>query len=338
MKASLHPVLRFFMGPKHIPVLATAAIFMLLFGVGAALYPNLLSLRAEVNLFRNNANLGVIAIGMTFVILSGGIDLSVGSVMGFTTIFIAAMITEQGIHPLLVWIMALGLGAAFGSVMGLLIEVYRLPPFLVTLSGMFFARGMAFVVQMLSLGIQHPLYDRVTDFGIPLNDRGVAITVPMLIFLSVFIAAIVLAHYTRFGRNVYALGSSEPSAVLMGLPVAATKVKVYALSGSCAALAGIISTLDMHSGDPARGNGLELSAIASVVIGGTLLTGGVGYVAGTLLGVLIYGTIRMMIDFDGKLNSSYQPIAIGVLLLLFILLQKLIARSAVGGRTGREAQ
>jgi simple sugar transport system permease protein len=311
-------------GRKHIPVLATALVLVALFATASGLYRNFFALRVFTNLFFDNAVLGILAIGMTFVILSGGIDLSVGSVVAFTTVFIATMIRDHGMHPCTAWGLALLLGAAFGAAMGLLIHCYRMPAFLVTLGGMFFARGMAFVVNMQSVGIEHPLYRAVVDFRIPLPRRAFLPAVA-LVFLGMFAVALYLAHLTRFGRNVYAVGGDEESALLMGLPVGRTRVWVFTFNGFCSALAGIAASFYMGSGNPAMGFGLELDAIASVVIGGTLLTGGVGYVAGTMLGVLIFGTIDSALKFDGRLSSWWLRISIGLLLLLFILMQKALS-------------
>jgi simple sugar transport system permease protein len=144
-----------------------------------------------------------------------------------------------------------------------------------------------------------------------------------VIFIVVVLAGIVLAHYTRFGRTVYAIGGNEQSAVLMGLPVGRTKVLVYTLNGFCSALAGVVFTFYMLSGYGLHALGMEMDAIAAVVIGGTLLSGGVGYVLGTLFGVLILGTIQTLIIFQGTLSSWWTKIVIGVLLLLFCLLQRL---------------
>ena len=146
------------------------------------------------------------------------------------------------------------------------------------------------------------------------------------IFIFIFIVACLLTHQTRFGRNVYAIGGSESAASLLGIPVARTKITVYAISGLCSALAGVVATFYMGSGNPALGAGFELDVIASVVIGGTLLTGGVGSQLGTLAGVLIFGTIQTALVFDGRLNSWWQRIAIGALLLAFILFQKVLSR------------
>lgn len=312
---------------KNLPILATAAVLVLLFGAFSMVFENFLSLRVIANLFTNNAHVGVIAVGMTFVILSGGIDLSVGSVLGFTTIFIASLVGVHGVHPVVAIALALLLGSAFGAGMGALIQVYQLPPFLVTLAGMFLARGLAFVVSAQSLGIEHGFYNGVIDFGIPLTQK-VTLRATSCMFVAVFMAAVCVAHFSRFGRNVYAIGGSTPSALLMGLPVGRTRILIYTLSGFCAALGGVVFTFQTQSGNATNGLGLELDAIAAVVIGGTLLSGGVGYIAGTLMGVLIYGTILTAISFHGQLDSSWQRIAIGGLLLVFILIQRFLTRAS----------
>jgi galactofuranose transport system permease protein len=308
----------------HLPLLATTLVLVALFGAASSLYPSFFTMRVVANIFGDNAFLGIAAIGMTFVILSGGIDLSVGSVLAFTTIFVATLI-DGGLHPMLAIPPALLVGTLFGAFMGTLIARYDLPPFLVTLGGMFFARGMAYIISTDSVRIRHPMYRAVQDFGIPLTEKA---TLPAtgVIFVVMVIVGVLLLHFTRFGRNVYAVGGNESSARLMGLPVGMTKVAVYTFSGFCAALAGVTATFYMGSGNPALGFGFELDAIASVVIGGTLLTGGVGTVLGTLAGVLIFGTIQTALVFDGRLSSWWLRIAIGVLLLGFILFQRILSR------------
>lgn len=315
---------------KHLPLAATSAVLLILYVTASVLYydDNFFTRRMAANIFADNAYLGIIAVGMTFVILTGGIDLSVGSVLAFTTILIASLV-EGGTHPLLAMLLALAIGTVFGMAQGALVHIYQMPPFLVTLGGMFLARGMSFVVSEESVGIEHALYDTVLDdLAIPL---GCNAWLPLMavVFIAVLLAAHYLAHFTRFGRNVYAIGGSEESAVLMGLSVGFTKITVYALNGFCAALGGIAFTFFTVSGNPTFGVGLELDAIATVVIGGTLLSGGVGYLGGTLLGLLILGTIRAALDCDGRLDSSWLRIAIGCLLLVFILLQRLIVKKSV---------
>ena len=316
---------------RYIPLLATAFVMIALYAAGCGLYRNFFSLRVAVNLFGDNAFLGIAAIGATLVILSGGIDLSVGSVVAFTSVLIAAMIGKWGFDPLLAMPLTLVIGAGFGAGMGCLIQWFELPPFLVTLAGMFLARGLGFVVHPQALGIKHPFFSHLVNesLSVPLNAK-VSWPFTATCYVIIFLAATLLAHYTKFGRYVYAVGGDETSARLMGLPIARTKILLYALSGFCSALAGLVYAFYTQSGNPASCVGLELDAIAAAVIGGTLLSGGAGFMAGTLMGVLILGLIQTLITFQGNLNTWWTRIVVGLLVLLFILLQNLI--SSVTGR------
>ncbi|MES2697849.1 MAG: galactofuranose ABC transporter, permease protein YjfF [Verrucomicrobiota bacterium] len=311
---------------RNLPLIATGAIFVALFVTAAFLYDGFFSSRVIVNLFADNAFLGIAAIGMTLVIFSGGIDLSVGAVIGFTSIFTAVLISK-GTHPLAAWSLAVVLGAILGAAMGSLIHCFRLPAFLITLAGMFLARGTGFWLTTDSVGITHPWYDGIANFDLALGE-SIHIPAAALILVVVVLIGYVIGHHTRFGRNLLAIGGNEQSSLLMGLPVGAAKIAVYTLNGACAALAGIVATLYTGSGNPSMGIGLELDAIAVVVIGGTLLAGGRGHVAGTLLGLLIFGTIQSAILFDGRLSSWWMRIVVGALLLVFILLQRFFVRGA----------
>jgi galactofuranose transport system permease protein len=310
---------------RFLPLVATFAVLLVLFATASLMYERFFTARVIANLFSDNAFLGITAIGMTFVILSGGIDLSVGAVLAFTMTLVASLVTDHSWHPVTAISLGLVIGTIFGAGMGFLIQRYELPPFLITLAGMFFARGMAFVVSGESTTIEHDFYTTLQGLTVVVGPKA-KLKVSALMFLAVLALAVFVAHWTPFGRNIYAIGGNESSARLMGLPVARTKVMVYALNGFCSALAGVVATLYMGSGNPAMGMGLELDAIAAVVIGGTLLSGGVGFVAGTLGGVLIFGTIQSALIFDGRLNSWWLRIAISVLLLIFILLQRQLSR------------
>jgi galactofuranose transport system permease protein len=309
---------------KYIPLIATLVVFLLLYAFGCAKFKNFGSLRVAIDLLGDSGFLGVAAVGATFVILSGGIDLSVGAVVAFTSILIATLIESQ-VHPLAAIAISLAIGASFGAAMGALIHFYQQPAFMITLAGMFLARGMGFVIRPNSLGIKDPFYVQtiVEDFAIPLPG-GSRLAFTAVSFLFVLLAGIVIAHFTRFGRAVYAVGGDEASANLMGVPVGRTKILVYTLAGFCSALAGVVYTFYTQSGDPASCVGFELDAIASVVIGGTLLSGGVGFVGGTAIGVLILGLIQTLINFQGDLNSSWTKIVVGLLVLLFIGLQNIV--------------
>jgi len=309
----------------RLPLAITVALFVAMVGAGGVLYDGFLSPQVFANLLIDNAFLCVAAVGMSLVILSGGIDLSVGAVIAFTTVLSASLVQRHGWSPLAAIPLVLLLGALFGAFMGLLIQRYRLQPFVVTLAGMFLARGASYLISVDSIPIDAALYVAIAQFRVPIG-AGASLSIGALIALATVALGMWLAHSTRFGRCVYALGGSEASARLMGLPVAATQVKVYAFSGFCSALAGVVCTFYMLSGYSLHALGLELDAIAAVVIGGTLLAGGSGYVIGTLFGVLILGVIQTLIVFDGTLSSWWTRIVIGALLLVFCLLQRLLTR------------
>jgi simple sugar transport system permease protein len=310
---------------KYIPLFATGLVLLALYVLGCVSFTGFGSLRVLVNLVGDNAFLGIAAVGATFVILSGGIDLSVGAMVAFTSILIASLL-EHGAHPILAMTLAVAVGAIFGTIMGFIIQTFQLPPFLVTLAGLFLARGLGFVIHPQSLAITHSFFlETIADrLAIPLNER-ISIPFTATCFVGVLLIALFVAHYTRFGRYIYALGGDEQSATLMGLPVGRTKVLTYTLSGFCSALAGVVYTFYTQSGDPASCVGLELDAIAAVVIGGTLLSGGVGFMAGTVMGVLILGLIQNLINFKGDLNTWWTRIVVGLLVLVFILLQNIIS-------------
>ena len=445
---------------KHIPLVSTVVVYAILYAIGSLAYDGFFSLRVFVNFFTDNSFLGIVAVGMTFVILSGSIDLSVGSVLALSCILMAVLMDgprmfhesdirdlpgfvaklktpgedrfarirgarsfeddvswyfrhhlsittrrlldespvaythklrktlaadidrvihkhDSGFPPWLptVWnkdpaiaetielppsvtrsvrvkhlfllrafpdllrdsgmkhpvlpiplaiLIVLALGTALGCGMGWVIRAFELPAFIVTLAGMFFARGLALIIRDQALSIKNPFYSWITDWGIDVGEARIPVTA--MVFVAVVLVAVYISVWTRFGRNVYALGGNEEAALLMGLPVGRTKVLVHALSGFCAALAGVVFTLYGSGGNASAAVGMELDAIAAVVVGGTLLSGGVGYVFGTLVGVLIFGIIQTGISFQGTLSSWWTKVAIGVLLLFFILLQKLFAR------------
>lgn len=306
----------------QIPLLVTSVLLVSMFTAGSVQYDGFFSGQVLLNLLIDNAFLLVVAVGMTFVVLTGGIDLSVGAVVALSTMVSAWLVEQHGWPPLLVIPLVLLMGTAGGWVMGWVIHTFEIQPFIVTLAGMFLARGLCYTISIESISITDPSYTAMAQTRIPLGDLFVSPSV--LIALLVVAAAFVVLHYTRFGRNVYALGGSEQSALLMGLPVARTKTTVYAISGFCSALGGVLLTFYMLSGYGLHAVGLELDAIAAVVIGGTLLTGGSGYLLGTVLGVLVLGLIQTVISFQGTLSSWWTRIVIGGLLFVFIVLQRLI--------------
>lgn len=305
------------------PLLTTISIFILIYFVGSRLYPAMQKPQVFFNLFINTASLMIVSIGMTFVILTKGIDLSVAGMIALTSAASAALLAN-GAAPVVVIPLMLLMGIVFGFLLGCIIHFLKVEPFIVTLMGLFFARGMAYVITLEAMPIVNPTYRTLalTKVLIPGFEKAY-IYIPSLIGPILLLVVIYLSFFTRFGRTVYAIGNNEQSARLMGLPVGRTKITVYAFSGFCSALAGIAWSISLLSGYGGYAPGMELDAIASVVIGGTLLTGGVGNVVGTLFGVLINGTIVSILQFNGTLSSWWTRIGVGLLTLIFIGIQSL---------------
>ena len=313
---------RFKIDRKLIPLLVTILLFIVGYIYGYSQYNGMRQPQAVFNIFIDNAFLLITSVGMTFVILTGGIDLSVGAVIALTTVASAHLLEKEGWSPALVLPLMLLMGTALGAVMGSIIHFFKVQPFIVTLAGMFIARGSCFFISLTGVTIGDPFYRQMALYQIPIPFFEKAfISINVVIALAVLVIGIYLAHFTPFGRTVYAIGGNEQSALLMGLPVARTKVLVYTLNGFCSALAGVVASIYLLSGHGLYASLVELDAIASVVIGGTLLEGGVGYVFGTLFGVLIAGLIQNLVMFNGKLLSWWTRIAIGALTLVFIGIQ-----------------
>jgi simple sugar transport system permease protein len=308
---------------RTLPLLATLLVCALLYTAASLSFRHFFSTDVFLGFFNDKSFLGIAALGETFVILSGGIDLSVGSVVACTSIVLAVLIENGHIHPVPAIAVVLAATTLFGAMMGLLIHFFALPPFLVTLGGLFIVRGAALLVSSESITIDHPIYLWLSSVAIPIGG-GMTLSLTAAVFLVTAVVLVVVSLQTPFGRNIYAIGGNETSALLMGLPVGRTKIAVYALAGFCSGLAGVVYTIYISSGDAAAVPGMELDAIAAAVVGGTLLSGGVGYVAGTPLGVITFGVIETAITFQGHLSSWWTRIAIGTLLLGFVVIQRLI--------------
>lgn len=272
----------------------------------------------------------ILAVGMTIVIISAGIDLSVGAVVAFSSVA-GVMIMNTGVNGWLSLLLMVALGALFGLAAGVMVQFFNVQPFIATLAMMFLARGLA---SMLTtdvvrapegspfgwLATKWKLYDgpKVNDF---------TVTPGFVIAILVVIAAVFFMHRTRMGRTVYGIGESDSSAQLMGLPVARTRVWIYIMSGACSGLAAVVYTASVQgSARNVTGLGWELDAIAAVVIGGTLLTGGAGYVLGSVIGVMVLQVLRLIITKDGTIDPQYLTIITGAVLLVFVLLQRVLVR------------
>ena len=320
-------------------LLITIGLFIVMYIAGCAVYSQkgFTHLQTFLNILINNSGLLCVNCGMTCVILTGGIDISVGSLIAMDCMFIAVGIEKWGMNPILLMILVLVIGVVFGLVQGFCVGYLKLQPFIVTMAGMFFGRGMTAVICTEQVSVSSSeLFVKIAQakielpFGAYTNNRGVLqvpyVRIPVVIALIVLILVFLMLKYTKFGRSLYAVGGSEQSAVMMGLDVAKTKLKAYVLSSVLCSIGGICYCLNTMSGSVQQATGLEMDAISSAVIGGTLLTGGVGNVIGSFFGVLINGTISTLVKTNGKLLSSWSNIAVAALLCFFIILQSVFAK------------
>ena len=308
---------------RYLSPIASAALFVVMFAVVVTRYDFASPAQVFLNLLVDNAYLIVLAVGMTFVILTGGIDLSVGSVVALSTVIVATTLRSGWPMPLAVGTV-LVVGPLLGLLMGLAIEYFDIQPFIVTLAGMFLARGLCYVISVDTLPIKDPVLRKIgLNYVYLYEDKFIRWSV--VIALVVVVCAVYVLHQTRFGRTVYAVGGNRQSAQLMGLNASRARVSVYAISGLCAAFAGLLLGVQKLSGYSLNGIGLELDAIAAAVIGGVLLSGGVGFVLGSLIGVLVLGTIQTFVT-AANLDSYWTRIMTGVLLLMFVLVQRLLVR------------
>lgn len=282
------------------------------------------------NILRQNSMLGFVALGMTFVILTGGIDLSVGALLAVAGV-VAGVLSGQGA---LVAVMG-GVGAAtvLGLVNGVVIAKARIQPFIVTLAMMIAARGLVYVVTSetsVPVAPQATTFrwlgqGKLGDLYFPGIDIDVPLFVPVVLLVAAYVLGWVVLNYTRFGRHVYALGDNEEAARLMGLNVSRVTIGVYALSGLLAGIGGVLLAARLGTGQPVAGLGWELEAIAAVVVGGTLLTGGTGGVGATIVGWLLLAVILNLLNLGATITPWWQNVIRGIFLLAVVILQNRLA-------------
>lgn len=327
---------------KHIKsssvlLLITIGLFAVMYLVGCIIYADkgFSHIQTFLNIMVTNAGLICVVCGMTCVMLTGGIDISVGSLIAMDCMILAVGMGMKGYSTITMLIFVLAIGLVFGLVQGFMVGYLKIQPFIVTMAGMFFARGMTAVVCTDQVSITQETNAQFyawanAKINLPAflgytNNKGMLI-VPfvrptVIIALLVVVVIFIVLKYTKFGRSMYAVGGSEASATMMGLDVRRTKMKAYVLSSFLCSIGGILYCLNTMSGSVQQAKGLEMTAIASSVIGGTLLTGGVGNVIGSLFGVMTTGTINTLVTTNGKLLSSWANIATAALLCIFIILQ-----------------
>ena len=326
-------------GSSNILLVITIILFVLMYIGGCIIYSNkgFTHFQTFLNILINNAGLIAIAAGMTCVMLTGGIDISVGSLVALDCMFLAVGIEQWGMGSPVLMILVLIIGLVFGLVQGFCIAYLEIQPFIVTMAGMFFARGMTAVICKDQVSIvSDKLFTAMSTMKISIpfggyeNKKGIYqvpfIRPTVIVALLVVVVIYLMLKYTKFGRSIYAVGGNQVSATLMGLNVKKTKLLTYVLSSFLTSIGGICYCLNTMSGTTTQASGLEMEAISSAVIGGTLLTGGVGNVIGSLFGVLINGTISTLVKSNGKLVSSWANIITAILLCFFILLQAVFAK------------
>lgn len=328
-------------GGNTVMLMITIVLFFLLYGAGCVMYADKEFGRLQnfLNVMINNAGLIIVACGVTCVMLTGGIDISVGSVVALTCMFMSVGLAEWGMSSGVLIVLVLLIGVVFGAVQGYCIAYLEIQPFIVTMAGLFFARGMTSVISTQQVSVPfESWFGQLSQikceipFGIGayLNKKGVLVTpyvrITVVIALIVALVTFLMLRYTKFGRSLYAVGGNQQSAALMGLNVKKTRMLSHVLCSFYATLGGLCFCLNTMCGTPTQATGLEMDAISSAVIGGTLLTGGVGNVIGTFFGVLINGTISSLVKFNGKLVASWANIITAVLLCFFILLQAIFAK------------
>ena len=326
---------------NSILLIITVVLFVVMYIIGCIVYADkgFTHLQTFLNILINNAGLICIAAGMTCVMLTGGIDISVGSVVAMDCMILAVGMERWGLKSPTLMILVLVIGIVFGIVQGYCIAYLGIQPFIVTMAGMFFARGMTAVICTDQVSIvSDEFFVKLSNaklnipFGIGAyeNKKGILqipyVRVTVIIAIIVVVLIYLMLKYTKFGRSIYAVGGNSQSAELMGLDVRKTKMKTYVLASFLASIGGICYCLNTMCGTTTQAAGLEMDAISSAVIGGTLLTGGVGNVLGSFVGVLINGTISTLVKSHGKLVSSWANIVTAILLCFFIVLQAILAK------------
>jgi len=287
-----------------------------------------------LDIFNNNAFLIVISCGLTIVMIAGGIDISVGGITALVTMACVVYLDDHGGSVAGSVGLALGIGIAFGLVQGILISYLEIQPFIITLAGMFFAKGMTTIVSATPRTAAHEAFVALKQFRIEIPGIGsygktgnfipAEIELGVIVALVVVLAVLVILKWTRFGRNLYAVGGNRQSALMLGINVKRTQFFSYLLSGLLSGIGGYVYLLHTGAGNASNATAAEMQAIASAIIGGTLLTGGVGNVIGTLFGVLSLKTFSNIVVASGLREPYWQSITTGLMLCFFILIQSVI--------------
>ena len=317
-------------------VLITLALFIAIYVAGSVIYKdkNFGTLNSFFDMLNSNPGLIVIAAGMTMVMITGGIDISVGSQIALYCMMLAFFIQKHNFNIYATIGIVLVTGVVFGLMQGTLVSYFKLQPFIVTLAGLFLGRGLTGMISQNNINITNAGFLALAQrriyfpFGGYTNAAGVYQR--PFVYLSVVIAVVVVVivyvvmTWTKFGRSVYAVGGSEQSAMLMGLNTKRIKLMVYTFNGLLTAIGGFLFCLFSNSGTVDKASGFEIQAIASSVIGGAMLTGGVGNILGSFIGMLVTTTIQKFVNFNGTLANGWPEIAVAAIMSFFIILQAVL--------------
>ena len=308
---------------KRFAVYAIIVIFIVLFVVMSIFAPNFFTGNNMVNILRQVSISGICAVGMTFVMLTGGIDLSVGAILGVSGV-LTAMMMLKGIPSLLASIIALALGVVIGGITGAIIHYIEIPPMIATLGTMTSLRGVAYLITGGT-----PVFGFDESYSKIGQGHVGVIPIPVIILAIVYVIGIFVLSKTKFSRYVYGIGGNQEVARLSGIKVARVKIAVYAISGFCSALAGLVMLGRVNSGQPRAGESYEMDVITAVVLGGVSLNGGVGNLSHVIFGVLIIGVLTNGMTMMA-VDDYWQRVVKGLILLLAVSFDHYIQKKNIG--------
>ena len=308
-------------------VVFVAMYLFAMFGLGRGF----LKWQTFFNILNANASLIITAIGLSIVMICGSIDISVGGVVGLVTMCCAVNLDYQGGNPVTALAIALGIGLAFGLIQGFLVAYLEIQPFIVTLAGMFFSRGLTTIIHAEPFNVQNEAFLALKDtrltipfLGSP-NNAGVAyMEIGVAVALVLVVLAFVMLRWTSLGRSFYALGGNRQSALMLGINTKRSLFLAHVISGLLAGIAGFVYIMHSASGAVTNAEGMEMNAIAASIIGGTMLTGGVGNIIGTFFGVLSLGTIQNIVSSAGFSDAWWAKITVAAMICLFLVIQSVV--------------
>lgn len=325
------------MTDTNLLLLITVVVFFLMY-IGAMLFlgQGFLRPQAFLNILINNASLIILACGMSLVMITGGIDISVGGVTALISMCCAVYLDYKNGNVFVSMLIALAIGLAFGLVQGFLVAYLEIQPFIVTLAGMFFARGMTTIVNSSPFNVANESFVALKETRILIPGLGYVskngnyvdayIEIGVIVALLTVVVMFCVLRWTKLGRSFYAVGGNNQSALMLGINVKKTKFLAHVLCGLLAGIGGFVYFMNRGSGSPSNASGMEMNAIASSIIGGTMLTGGVGNIIGTFFGVLSLSTIQNIVSSAGFDEPWWPGVTIAAMLFLFLVIQSVVVK------------